>query len=475
MAKQLVVEVPAEMSELAKAFEAMVAAVVEQCARARSLGPAEEMAFEELVGARGAAIEVAAHAVALQALDIDEPALMIGGELHRRVLRSPGVYKTMAGEARFERTLYRKARERNGPTVDIVGLRAGVVEDGWLPATARAMAHYVQQGTSREAEKTAQQTGRLPYSRSSFERVAHAVGRRFCGERDRVELAVAQEEAVPDEARSISVSMDRVAVPMEEPRERGPGRPRRGEAKRPVNRVFRMAYVGTVTLHDKDGEALRTVRYGTMPGGAPERLASGLADDVLRFLAKSPRLRLMLLCDGAPEMWNLLEAEFDAKSFGRRPIRKLVDFYHLIEKLAPAAKVIFGEEHGKQLARWKLALLNRTGARIDILHELRTSGREHDSLNGEQPVHDAMTYLERHHGRMDYARARRLGLPIGSGNVEATCKSLVNTRMKRAGCRWKIDTGEHIIQLRALALSDRWDRAMELTLGMPPPRIRHAA
>lgn len=265
----ILVRVPASMGKLAAAVTALVELAEAQHARGAASGPSGYDAFEAAVTEHVGAIERAVHEPALSALDIDVPAVTVDGRRFRRVLRSPGDFHTRAGRVSVTRTLYREAGNREAMTIDLVSLLAGVVADGWLPGTAKQMAHLLQQGTSRDAETSARQMGVLPYSRSSFERVGHAVGRRYVERAPVIERALIDDEDVPDEARSISVSIDRVSVPMEEPRERPVGRPRKGAPKNPISRVYRMGYVGTVCLHNADGHAIRVLRYGTMPGGDP--------------------------------------------------------------------------------------------------------------------------------------------------------------------------------------------------------------
>lgn len=134
---------------------------------------------------------------------------------------------------------------------------------------------------------------------------------------------------VPREVRGVSVSLDRVSVPMEEPRPRPPGRRPKDAPKRPIARVYRMAYCGTVTLHDAEGEAVHTIRYGTMPDGDPRALCEGLASDTLALLRKRRGLPVTLLCDDAPEMWNLLDDEFDEESFRGVELHRLIDHWHV--------------------------------------------------------------------------------------------------------------------------------------------------
>jgi hypothetical protein len=473
----IMLEIPDTLKPMFEPLRELLAETQAQVDRGRALGrEAQYESFEGRLADKMAAVERATHGSALSALDVDAPQILINGEVHVRVVRDQTTYMSQAGGVSVMHSLYRRAGDRNGPTVDPVALRAGAIDGVWLPGTARDIAFLLQQGTSREAEATAREMGRLPYSRSSFERVGHAVGEGYVGQHQQVEESLIEAYEMPREARAVSVSLDRVSVPMEEPRPRPRGRPRKGAAKRPIDRVYRMAYCGTVTLHDAEGEAIHTIRYGTMPEGDAPTLCEGMASDVLTMRRKHRRLPISLLCDGAPEMWNQLDVAFDVQTFDGVELHRLIDFWHVVEKLSAAAHVIGGKDEAPRLvARWKLWLLNRSAAREQILDELVVSGKEHIRVGGDRPVHDAITYLTNNVERMDYAAARRGKRPIGSGNVEATCKSLVGVRMKRPGARWKTDTGEHVIHLRALALSDRWTEAMDITLRPPRARIRVAA
>jgi len=138
---------------------------------------------------------------------------------------------------------------------------------------------------------------RLPYSRANFERVPHLVGGLWIEHHADIEDCLIQEREIPKEAQSISVSLDRTSVPMEEPVPRPPGRPRKGAPK--VERNFRMAFCGTVTLHGNDGEALFTLRYGQTPSYDPQLPCNSMANDVQQLCDRRPDLRLSLLGDGA--------------------------------------------------------------------------------------------------------------------------------------------------------------------------------
>src|SRR5213593_658812 len=481
MMPKMIIEVPEGFEEVGKAMAEQLGSLERTVARLGGGKSVDYAAIEEAMQEAAGRSERAGHRAILQKLDIDVPAVVIGGKRYTRVGRCEGTYHTMAGSVSVERSLYRESGQRGGQpggkVVDAVSLRAGVVGEGWLPRTARAMAHAVQQGTSREAEKSAKEFGRVPYSRASFERVAHVVGALAVADHQDIEDALIDAVDVPDEIHSVSVSLDRVSVPMEEPRRRPAGRPKKGAPKKPVERNYRMAYCGTVTLHDEKGTGWYTVRYGCMPDGDVLGLRNRMVADVATLRSKRSDLKIQLLCDGAPEMWNLLEDSFKPK-FGD-DLHRLVDFYHVTEKLGAVARILDDTTAAaeQRLGRWKTDLHKRGRAATDILQELIALGRD-EGAGADHPVHEAITYLQNHGSdgnRMNYARARRLGLPLGSGNVEATCKSLFEMRMKRCGARWKEETGQHIVQLRALALSDRWEPAIELTLRPLRMAVRAAS
>ena len=256
---------------------------------------------------------------------------------------------------------------------------------------------------------------------------------------------------VPEAAVAVSVSVDRVTVPMEERIEPPPKDPEAPKIE--VN--FRQAYCGTVTLYDAEGNALECIRYGRMPAEGHDTIEDALRGDVAALKSRRPDLKVVGLADGAAEMQAILDRVLE----DLQPEAVNLDIWHGIEKLA-AAVASTGRKPTPYVQRWKEELKNDDHAidRIDV--QIRTWLLDYHEDDVPDPLYDAFTYVTNNKERMRYASLRAAHLPIGSGAVEATCKTLVGVRMRRAGSRWKTDGGQACLNLRALALSSRWEPAM---------------
>jgi hypothetical protein len=234
-----------------------------------------------------------------------------------------------------------------------------------------------------------------------------------------------------------------------------------------------MAYCGTVTLYDREGDPLKTLRYGRMPGEGAHILREQMKWDVAALTRRRAGLELVALSDGAAELCNILEEDYPEAS-------RYIDYYHLVEKLSAALVAFCNQRETTQdadevLAQWKTRLLNDPQAIEGIERAIKRWRADDIEVGGEKPVHQALTYIDNHTEQMNYADARAQGHPIGSGHVEACCKQLVQTRMKRNGQRWKRQGGQSILTLRSLATDARWEPAMRAMMPSFKQRIEPAA
>jgi len=435
--------------------------------------PQSFAAAEEQVAAVGDAVVTASLGLVLLAYEPEADVVEVGGRRYRRLAeRGVGNYFGLRGATTIERSLYREVGVRNGPTVVPVELRAGIVDGLWTPLAAAAAAHLLQDEPSRDAVKTCEALRVMPYSRSSLDRGGDSVGLRWEEIRSEAEDQLAADFVVPDEATTVSASVDRVSVPMEEPMvdERGAVVvDDNGKAR--IQVVHRLAYCGVWTLHDGQGEPLHSVRYGRMPAEGHDPIEETLWGDLEALKIARPDLRVVGLADGAPEMQYMLDRTVGV--FGD-DVEIAIDFWHVVEKVADAVKAT-GRGTSHWVPRFKTMLRHEERGAEQVLLHLRSWELELPAHQVPEALSDAITYLDRNAHRMRYKRLRDKGLPIGSGHVEATCKTLVSTRMKRSGARWKTSGGQAVLSLRSLAKSSRWDAALGILLPTWVQPVREVA
>src|SRR2546429_5494564 len=85
----------------------------------------------------------------------------------------------------------------------------------------------------------------------------------------------------------------------------------------------------------------------------------------------------------------------------------------------------------------------------------------HRQEHVQKEVRKAMDYFQTNKERMRYAQFRSQGLFVGSGVVEAGCKTIIGQRLKQSGMRWTVNHANAIIALRCSQLSGRWEEFWE--------------
>jgi hypothetical protein len=153
--------------------------------------------------------------------------------------------------------------------------------------------------------------------------------------------------------------------------------------------------------------------------------------------------------DGAACLWKWAEGNLPAGTLF------IQDFWHVCERLAKLAQLLYPEGCRKTFKKWKKWLRQSQTQRL--LLALR---RLHETHRGQrrEAVAEQVGYLERGRQRMDYARYEREGWLIGSGAIEGTCKHLVKTRFSVTGARWRRKNIPQILALRLAIFNAEWDQ-----------------
>jgi hypothetical protein len=404
--------------------------------------------FEQEVHALFAAAEREVLGEGLTGLDVDLPFVVINGQRHHRVLRSTETYLSAAGPVTVERTLYRSGQ---GRAVVPLELRASIVEGHWTPLAARQAAFLVAHLTPQEAEGVLAELGNMAPSKSSLDRLPKRLSERWEAEREGFEASLRAELRVPEGAVTLAASLDGVMVPMkdgERQAKRAQARVEGKETRGPAG--YQEVGCATLSFYDADGERLSTVRFARMPEAKKATLKSSLSAEVQAALAQRPTLTLVKIADGAKDNWTYLGALAPTG-------HEVVDFYHAAEQLQDAFDAAYGEGTPKaraQFNKYRHLLREEEDGAEKVIRALIYLHRKHPR---RQRIAQVLGYFRRHRRRMAYAELRARALPIGSGVVEAACKTLASQRLKRSGMRWRHPGGQAILTLRALVQSDRFD------------------
>jgi hypothetical protein len=323
---------------------------------------------------------------------------------------------TAAGRVRVRRAYYHCARCGQGHCPADARLRLG---PGNTTPTAQArlavlsgLEPYVQ------VADLVKQLGRpLELDLKTTERVTQAVGAGLKG---------AQLRPYGQAERIVAVAFDGVMFPTRE--------------------GYKEARVGVV--YEPDWNCARTPEAEA--GLRKEYFATtGSRESLVREVCARARVRaagtvVPVVCDGSALDWLDLDPYLPHRV-------EILDLYHVLERVAEIAKIRHPAE--AEAAAWRVMMKKEllTFGPRKLLEALRAWEPKGEA--GQEAKRVQLAYFERQQERMRYPEYLRRGYPIGSGAVEGACKHVVADRFGRSGMRWKPETADPVMRIRAAILT----------------------
>jgi hypothetical protein len=397
----------------------------------------------------------------LSRYDVTAEEIIVEKKTYRRDRCFSETYLTAAGCITVARHLYISADSKD-KSICPLELRGGIVAGYFTPRAARQGAFAMAHLTPGESEAMFGEIGNMQPSRSSLDRLTKALSPHWEDNRTDWEAQLRQQETVPAHADVLAISVDGVMAPLR-------GADKQEKAEQPGKHAsgptgYKEVGCGTVSLYDREAARLQTVRYARMPESRKVTLQQQLETEVASILALRPNLLRVHLADGAKDNWRLMndiEAQLPAPL--ELPI-EIVDYYHACDHLKRGCDAAWGEstpESKQYFDRLKNKLKEtENGAKL-IIRVLRFQSSTAKG-NRRKRLEAELTYFCNQQHRMHYPDYIRLNLPIASGVMEASCKTLVTQRMKRSGMTWAKEGGQAILTLRSLIQSNRWHSAWTL-------------
>jgi len=291
----------------------------------------------------------------------------------------------------------------------------------------------------------------LALTTKAVERQAEAIGADIAaGEQAEIERAKQLElpEVCAPSVPVLYIEMDGTGVPVAKSETEGRVGKKEGQPAR--TREVKLGCVFTQTATNEQGRPVRDEHSTTYTAAIETAAEFGLRIYTEAWCRGWSRAKKkVVIGDGAVWIWNLADQHFPGAV-------QIVDLYHARQHLWELSAKLFPADE-KQRRRWTLQIVDKlNNGKIEVvvktLRQLITTSQEMARL-----LSNDADYFERNKERMRYPCFRSQGLFVGSGVVEAGCRTVIGERLKRSGMFWTVRGANAIIALRCCRLSGRFE------------------